>query len=99
MGSIPLKVWLLSVPILISAFVTFLAGFAVLAEGRPISSDGRYYLDYKGHRVRELEAPEFRRLVGYETRLWFGHPTVFNLVAWIYFTYREPLTRQREGKD
>lgn len=94
--SIPHKAWVLVALVVIFALGTFLAGFAALSQGSPRSNDGLYYLDYKGRRVRELSGAEFRRLVGYETRMFSGHIMVFGMVAWIYFSYREPLTRQRE---
>jgi len=95
--SIPRKVWALVVLVLISELGTFLAGFAALSQGSPRSDKGLYYLDYKGRRIRELTGAEFRRLVGYETRMFSGHIMIFSMVAWVYFSYREPMTRQREG--
>jgi len=95
--SIPRKVWALVVLVLIFALGTFLAGFAALSQGSPRSDEGLYYLDYKGRRIRELTGAEFRRLVGYETRMFSGHIMIFSMVPWVYFSYREPMTRQREG--
>jgi hypothetical protein len=94
--SIPGKAWALVALVVIFALGTFLAGFAALSQGSPRSDNGLYYLDYKGRRIRELSGSEFRRLVGYETRMFSGHIMVFSMVAWVYFSYREPLTRQRE---
>jgi hypothetical protein len=95
--SIPGKVWALVALVVIFALGTFLAGFAALSQGSPRSDKGLYYLDYKGHRVRELTGPEFRRLVGYETRMFSAHIMIFSMVAWVYFSFREPKTRQRGG--
>ncbi|MFI5328509.1 MAG: hypothetical protein ACHQ7H_19900 [Candidatus Rokuibacteriota bacterium] len=95
--SIPGKVWILAALVVIFASGTFFAGFAALSQGSPRSDNGLYYLDYNGRRVRELSDTEFRRLVGYETRMVSGHIMVFSMVGWTYFSYREPLTRQREG--